>query len=86
MISKPPPAADPSAQLEFDGAVIAGAQVPIELLGRLNETPDWRRGAAELPALLARDGYVLLRGALSREAVLVARREVLLQLAVPDLL
>ena len=81
MISKPPPAADPLAQLEFDGAVIAGAQVPIELLGRLNETPDWRRGAAELPALLARDGYVLLRGALSREAVLVARREVLLQLA-----
>ena len=64
-----------------DAAFIAGAEVPAALLGRLNELPDWRQHLDRLPLQLARDGYVLLRGALPRDAVLTARRDVLQRLA-----
>jgi ectoine hydroxylase-related dioxygenase (phytanoyl-CoA dioxygenase family) len=64
-----------------DAAFIAGAEVPAALLGRLNELPDWRLHPDQLPLNLARDGYVLLRGALPRDAVLAARRDVLQRLA-----
>lgn len=59
------------------GAFVSGAPVPADRLGLLNEVADWRAVRAHLPALLARDGYVLLRGALQRDQVLQARREVL---------
>ena len=62
-------------------AWIAGQPVPAGRLGRLVEVADWQRQRELLPALLQRDGYVLLRGALGREAVMQARREVLEQLA-----
>ena len=55
--------------------------MPAGRLGRLVEVADWQRQRELLPALLQRDGYVLLRGALGREAVMQARREVLEQLA-----
>ena len=62
-------------------AWIAGQPVPAGRLGRLVEVADWQRQRELLPSLLQRDGYVLLRGALGREAVMQARREVLEQLA-----
>ena len=64
-----------------DAAFIAGAEVPAALLGRLNELPDWRQHLDRLPLQLARDGFVLLRGALPRADVLAARHAVLQQLA-----
>ncbi len=64
-----------------DGVFIAGKPVPPSLLGRLHEIADWRAAKSELPARLARDGYVLLRGALDRTRVLAARRDVLARLA-----
>jgi hypothetical protein len=64
-----------------DVAAIAGVEVPSALLGPLTEVPDWRRQPDQLPLYLARDGYVLLRGVLSREAVLAARLDVLQRLA-----
>lgn len=67
--------------LNGDRATIAGQPVPANLLGRLDEIADWRGAAAALPARLAADGYVLLRGALDRDRVLAARRDVLARLA-----
>ena len=63
-----------------DAAFIAGARVPDSLLGPLHELPDWHQHQDQLPLRLARDGYVLLRAALPREAVLAARRDVLQRL------
>ena len=73
----------PAAALESlaDVAYIAGADVPAALLGPLNEVADWRRHLDQLPRQLARDGYVLLRGALPRENVMAARHDVLQRLA-----
>ena len=62
-------------------AFIAGKAVPAASLGRLNEVADWRLARDRLPGLLARDGYVVLRGALAREQVMAARHEVLSRLA-----
>jgi ectoine hydroxylase-related dioxygenase (phytanoyl-CoA dioxygenase family) len=59
---------------------IAGRDVPPELLGALVETPH-DASPARLRAALATDGYVLLRGALDRDAVLAARAEVFGRLA-----
>ena len=56
-----------------DAAFIAGAPVPPASLGWLREVSDWRAMRDQLPALLERDGYVLLRGALPREQVMAAR-------------
>lgn len=64
-----------------DVAFIAGNKVPSDLLGPLHQVPDWRQHLVHLPQHLARDGYVLLRGALPREDVLSARHHVLEQLA-----
>ena len=64
-----------------DIAYIAGQPVPSSMLARLNEVTDWRDVRSELPRLLARDGYVLLRNALDRKLVRQARREVLERLA-----
>jgi ectoine hydroxylase-related dioxygenase (phytanoyl-CoA dioxygenase family) len=64
-----------------DTAFIAGVPVPQASLGRLHEVSDWRAMRAQLPALLERDGYVLLRGALPREQVMAARNDVLQRLA-----
>ena len=64
-----------------DMAYIAGKEVPAGQLGRLNEVADWRMVRQQLPAMLARDGYVLLRDALAREMVTAARNDVLRRLA-----
>jgi len=64
-----------------DAAFIAGAPVPAGLLGPMRELPAWRQHLDQLPSHLARDGYVLLRAALPRAAVLAARRDVLQRLA-----
>jgi len=64
-----------------DVAAIAGVEVPSAMLGPLTEVPDWRRQPDQLPLHLAREGYVLLRAALPRDAVLAARRDVLQRLA-----
>ncbi len=45
----------------LDGAFVAGRPVPSDCLGRLHESADWRQARDELPALMQRDGYVLLR-------------------------
>jgi ectoine hydroxylase-related dioxygenase (phytanoyl-CoA dioxygenase family) len=60
---------------------IAGRPVPAGLLGPLNDIADWRAGADRLAHALGADGYVLLRGALDRAAVLDARAEVFARLA-----
>jgi len=60
---------------------IAGKPVPPERLGALNEIADWRAAKDRLGAALRADGYVLLRGALDRAAVLAARAEVFARLA-----
>lgn len=60
---------------------IDGHDVPPERLGYLREVSEWRAQAAALPALLRRDGYLLLRQALPRELVLAARLAVLQELA-----
>ena len=65
----------------LDAAFVAGQPVPFSLLAPLNEVADWRSMRTELPLLLARDGYVLLRGALDPAAVLHARQDVLARLA-----
>ena len=62
-------------------AWIAGQPVPADQLGQLVEVTDWQHHRDQLPALLQRDGYVLLRGALGKDAVLQARRDVLQRLA-----
>ncbi len=62
-------------------AWIAGQPVPADQLGQLVEVADWQHQRDQLPALLQRDGYVLLRGALGKDAVLQARRDVLQRLA-----
>lgn len=69
-----PPAWHPVAR-------IAGQPVPAVLLGPLQEVADWRAAQDELPGLIDRDGYVLLRGALDPQAVQSARRCVLERLA-----
>ncbi len=61
-------------------AWIAGQPVPADQLGQLVEVTDWQHQRDQLPALLQRDGYVLLRGALGKDAVLQARRDVLQRL------
>ena len=60
---------------------INGQSVPPERMGHLHELPNWQTQAAALPELLERDGYLLLRQALPRQAVLAARQAVLRQLA-----
>jgi ectoine hydroxylase-related dioxygenase (phytanoyl-CoA dioxygenase family) len=65
----------------FPNAFVAGLPVPAECLGGLRETTDWRAAPCLLPALLAQDGYVLLRGALAPALVRDARRDVLERLA-----
>lgn len=65
----------------LDTAFVAGHPVPSTMLAPLNEVADWRGARAELPQLLARDGYVLLRGALDPDQVLQARHDVLQRLA-----
>ena len=65
----------------LDGAFVAGRPVPSDCLGRLHETADWRQARDELPALMQRDGYVLLRAALDVALVRDARRDVLERLA-----
>jgi hypothetical protein len=65
----------------FPHAFVAGAPLPADCLGALRETPDWRDAPDRLPALLAQDGYVLLRGALAPALVHDARRDVLERLA-----
>jgi ectoine hydroxylase-related dioxygenase (phytanoyl-CoA dioxygenase family) len=62
-------------------AELGGRPIPAELFGRLAETPAHPGGPGALGALLAENGYVLLRGLIDREAVLAARREVLRRLA-----
>ncbi len=61
-------------------AFIAGNEVPAALLGELHAVGDWSRERAQLPALLRRDGYLLLRAALDARQVLQARAEVLARL------
>ena len=75
------PIAFADALSQADAAFIAGAEVPAAVLGPLREVPDWRAQQDQLPQHLARDGYVLLRGALLRTDVLAARHAVLQQLA-----
>ena len=58
-------------------AFIAGNEVPAALLGQMQEVHDWSRVRAQLPGLLRRDGYLLLRAALDARQVLQARRDVL---------
>ena len=62
-------------------ATIVGTAVPPAFLAPLNEVADWRSARDRLPALLARDGYVLLRNALGRAQVMAARQDVLARLA-----
>jgi hypothetical protein len=69
------------AQSQADSAFIAGTEVPAAVLGALREVPDWRAQLDQLPQHLARDGCVLLRGALPRADVLAARHAVLQELA-----
>jgi ectoine hydroxylase-related dioxygenase (phytanoyl-CoA dioxygenase family) len=69
------------APSQADAAFIAGIEVPAAVLGPLRELLDWRAQLSQLPQHLARDGYVLLRGALPRADVLAARIAVLQQLA-----
>ncbi len=54
-------------------AFIAGNEVPAALLARLHEVDDWSRLRDQLPGLLRRDGYLLLRAALDARQVLQAR-------------
>ena len=75
------PIAFADALSQADAAFIAGAEVPAAVMGPLREVPDWRAQLDQLPQHLARDGYVLLRGALPRADVLAARHAVLQQLA-----
>jgi hypothetical protein len=63
------------------GPHCAGQPVPSDCFARLHEVDDWTSCAEELPALLARDGYLLLRGALPVDKVMAARRDVLTRLA-----
>lgn len=62
-------------------AHIAGHSVPAQWLGPLNEVPDWGAVRDQLPQLLERDGYLLLRNALPVEQVKRARQDVLERLA-----
>src|SRR5438132_7037890 len=55
--------------------------VPPELLGPLVEATRLASQPAALRASFSEQGYVLLRGALEREEVLTARREVFARLA-----
>src|SRR5947199_7020651 len=55
--------------------------VPPELLGSLVEATHLASEPAALRESFAEQGYVLLRGALEREEVLAARREVFARLA-----
>jgi len=60
---------------------VAGLPVPPDCLGRLHEIPHWRDALQQLPTLLERDGYVLLREALPAGWVRAARHDVLERLA-----
>ncbi|MEO7937032.1 MAG: phytanoyl-CoA dioxygenase family protein, partial [Burkholderiaceae bacterium] len=62
-------------------AYIAGHSVPPERLGRLNDVPNWRAVRDQLPQMLERDGYLLLRNALPVDPVRRARHDVLERLA-----
>ena len=65
----------------LDTAYVAGQPVPSTMLAPLNEVANWRSARAELPQLLARDGYVFLRGAFDLDQVLHSRLDVLARLA-----
>lgn len=60
---------------------VGGRPVPPGLLAPLRETPTWRERPAVLRERLEDDGYVLLRDALDRDAVLAARTGVFARLA-----
>jgi ectoine hydroxylase-related dioxygenase (phytanoyl-CoA dioxygenase family) len=62
-------------------AYIAGQLVPADRIGALNEVADWRAVRDQLPQLLARDGYLVLRNALPVDLVKAARQDVLERLA-----
>lgn len=62
-------------------AYIAGVRVQPERLGPLNDIPDWRAVRDQLPQLLERDGYLLLRNALPADQIQKARQDVLERLA-----
>ncbi len=64
-----------------DTAYVAGRPVPLEWLGPLHEVGNWSAVPGQLPELLQRDGYVLLRNALDKGAVMAARADVLQRLA-----
>ncbi|MEO6623223.1 MAG: phytanoyl-CoA dioxygenase family protein [Burkholderiaceae bacterium] len=81
-VARPLAEAIPSQAAALAGqAYIAGRSVPPELLGALNDVPDWRTVRDELPQMLERDGYVLLRNALPVDQVMNARQDVLERLA-----
>jgi ectoine hydroxylase-related dioxygenase (phytanoyl-CoA dioxygenase family) len=61
--------------------VLEGAPIEAQQVGALHDSSDLRGDRARLRARLAEDGYVFLRGALDRDEVLAARREVLGRLA-----
>jgi hypothetical protein len=62
--------------LRHDAMRIAGQPVPAGLAGELRGFSGAPREPAAWRAALAQDGYILLRGALDRAAVLAARAEV----------
>jgi hypothetical protein len=64
----------------FDG-ITQGQSIPDELLGPLAESPAHGAEPAALRQSFAEQGYVLLRGALVRDEVLAARKEVFARLA-----
>jgi len=61
-----------------------GKAVPPELLGELTESDPSTEDAQSLAAHLSRDGYLLLRGAISPATAEAARYEVLERLAAVD--
>ncbi|MDP6444506.1 MAG: phytanoyl-CoA dioxygenase family protein [Pirellulaceae bacterium] len=64
----------------MDEVAIQGEPASADVLGALVET-ERSSSPAALSASLARDGYVFIRGALDRDAVLAAREEVFQRLA-----
>ncbi|MBL8699855.1 MAG: phytanoyl-CoA dioxygenase family protein [Alphaproteobacteria bacterium] len=62
------------------GCVVKGRPVPESLVGELRDSASLLDAPVELRRRLQEDGYLFLRGALDRDKVLAARREVLARL------